>query len=165
MSDSSVDELFQRLEKILFQTWQDRLSQWFENVFEAGWQSAETLFESQPELAFNLRSISPARVERSKLIQLGTSGQSVVMTVRVNQKSEQKVDLNVEVEPTKAQVCLPANLKLIALDETGTAIIELQTQSDSKTIYLELAGQLGEKFTLKLSLNDFSVTENFLIDC
>ncbi|MGB7442740.1 MAG: DUF1822 family protein [Coleofasciculaceae cyanobacterium] len=142
-----------------------RLNQWFGNALEAGWQSVETLLEPQPELACNFRSVSLARVERSKLIELGVPNKSVVMTVTVNKESEQKVDIYVEVNPTAAQACLPNNLKLMALDETGTAVTELHTQSDSKTIYLELVGQPGENFSIKLVLDDFSITENFVIDC
>jgi hypothetical protein len=139
------------------------LSQWFENIFESGWQALEALVHIEPteELAFSFRGA--AQVKRSKLIELGTPGQSVAMIVALTEESEQEIDISVEVRPPQGQTYLPSNLRLIVLDEDGEAVIDTHARSDSKTIQLEFGGEPGDCFGVKVTLGDVSVTENFVI--
>lgn len=138
------------------------LSQWFENVFEAGWQAVETLINTEStELAFSFRS-APA-LRRYKLIELGTPNQSVAMIISLSQQSEQEMDISVEVQPPKGQTYLPSNLQLIVFNEDGDTVIDARTRSDNKTIQLEFGGESGDRFGVKVALGNVSVTENFVI--
>jgi hypothetical protein len=137
------------------------LSQWFENVFEVGWQAVEALLDTQPtELAFNFRS---PEVRRCKLVELETPGQSVAMIVALTGQSEQEMAISVEVQPTKGQSYLPSNLQLMLLDEDGEAVMDVHTRSENKNIQLEFSGEQGDRFGVKVAVGEVSVTENFVI--
>ena len=138
------------------------LSQWFEYVFEAGWQAVEALLGTEPpELAFSFRSVPS--IKRCKLIELGTPGQSVAVIVAIAGESEQEMDISVEVQPPKGQTYLPPNLQLIVLDEDGEAVIDAHARNDNKNIQLEFGGEPGDRFSVKVALGDVSVTENFVV--
>lgn len=138
------------------------LSQWFDNVFAVGWQAVEALVDTEPkELAFSFRN-APT-MGRCKPIELGTLNQAVVVIVTITQQSEQEMEIIVEVQPPKGQTYLPPNLQLMVLDEEGETVIDTRSRSDNKSIQLEFGGELGDRFSLKVTLGDDSVTENFII--
>jgi len=152
------------------------LSQWFEDLFEAGWQSLETLlatesaelassFRSAPvaELALSFRSAPVAELRGCKQIELGMPSQSVVIIVAIAGESEQEMDIRVEVQPPTGQTYLPSNLQLMVLDEDGEAVMDIHSRSDNKNIQLEFSGEPGDRFSVKVALGDVSVTENFII--
>ncbi|PSB41690.1 hypothetical protein C7B80_29875 [Cyanosarcina cf. burmensis CCALA 770] len=139
-----------------------KLSQWLENVFTTGWQAVESLVSIEPtELAFSFRGA--AIVRRCKSIELGTPSQAIVMIVAFTEESEQTINISVEVQPPKGQTYLPANLQLTLLDEDGEVAIDARAKSDNKNIQLEFTGELGDCFSVKVALDDVSVTENFVI--
>lgn len=146
-----------------------QLSKWFENIFEAGWQSLETLLGiNQENLAFSFRSASTLQSEETikaaKLIDLGVEleNQSVALLMAITPTSEQKTIVLVQVHPV-ARKTLPANLKLSLL-EAGKTIKEVE--SSGKYNYIQLPpfrGNYGESFDIQVSLGEASVTETFEI--
>ncbi|WP_445627711.1 DUF1822 family protein [Nostoc sp. DSM 114167] len=146
-----------------------QLKQWLENIFEAGWQEIETLFDYQranPD--WSLRGTNGSFVSRGKLINLGKTGtiQSVILVVGFIQEKEQEIDIIVEVHPKWGEIYLPANLQLMVLDFEGVegeSIMEAQTRSTNKNIQLQFSGEVGERFSIKLVLGNISVIESFLI--
>jgi hypothetical protein len=138
------------------------LSQWFENIFEVGWQAVETLLGTEPtDLAFSFRNAPCMR--RCKLIELGTPSQLVAVIVAITGESEQEIDIIVEAQPPQGQTYLPSNLQLMVLDEDGEAVLDAHARSDNRTIQLEFGGEPGDRFSVKVALGDVSVTENFVI--
>ena len=148
------------------------LSQWLNDVFEAGWQTVEALLETQAtNLATSTRSVelleiygNPAvGVTGGKLIDLGRqAGQRVALVVKIVPKTEQKVDIRVRVCPASGQIYLPPNLQLIVEDESGTCL-QAQARSMDYWIQLKFSGDKGEQFSAKVVLSDVSITENFVI--
>ena len=150
------------------------LSQWFENIFEAGWQTVEAFLGTQPnELAFSFRSIPQSEesavkfrkidVECCKLIEFDLSEQAVTMIVSLTEQSEQNMDISVALLPKPGQTYLPSNLKVMVLNEDGEAVMDVHAGSDNKTIQLEFGGEAGDRFGIMVALGDVSVTENFVI--
>ena len=143
------------------------LSQWFENIFESGWQQIETLLGTQPtNLALSLRSTPEAGVLRGKLIDLGMiqhQDQAVVLVVALTPLHEQEMDISVEVHPKSGQTYLPPNLRLMVLDNLGDAVMEAIARSANSNIQLQFSGSPGERFSVKVALGDVSVSENFVI--
>ncbi|MEH1835379.1 MAG: DUF1822 family protein [Nostoc sp.] len=143
-----------------------KLKQWLENIFEAGWQEIETLLGTQSvNQAWSLRSSNGAFISRGKLINLGKvlKDREVVLVVTLPPDNEQEIDIIVEVHPTNGQDYLPPNLHLMVLDFQGTSVMEAQTRSSNKNIQLEFSCEVGERFSVKLTLEDISITENFII--
>lgn len=143
-----------------------KLSRWFENNFELGWQSVGTLLGNQPaNLTLSLRSAPEAGVERGKLIDLGIelTGEAVVLVVSLTPQNEREMDINVEIHPTSGQTYLPPNLQLMVLDEEGEAVMEAIARSANSYMQLQFSGSVGERFSVKVALGDVSVAENFVI--
>lgn len=150
------------------------LSQWLDNIFEAGWQTVEALLSTEAaNLALNTRSVQHLReiygnpafgVTGGRLIDLGMqlAGQQVALIVKIVPKTEQEVDIRFRVCPASSQIYLPPNLQLIVWDESGTSL-QAQARSIDNWIQLKFSGEKGERFSAKVALNDISVTEDFVI--
>lgn len=142
------------------------LKQWFENIFEVGWQEIEAVLGTQPaNLVLSLRSIPEACLWRGKLIDLGIEhqSQSVVLVVALTPENEQKMGILVEVHPKRGQTYLPPHLQLMLLDNLGEAVMEAQARSANSYIQLQFSGSQGEHFSVKVTMGDVSVIENFVI--
>ena len=142
------------------------LKQWLKEIFEADWQEVENILGTQTAaLALSLRSSNNVLVSRGKLIELGkeTNGQSVVIVVALSPENSQSMDIIVEVHPTSGQTYITPNLQLTVLDYEGAAVMEAQARSSNKNIQLQFSGEPGERFSIKVALEDVSVIEDFII--
>ncbi len=143
-----------------------KLEQWFENSFETGWQSVEALLGTQlANLALSIRSVPEAGVLRGKLIDLGIqlTGQAVVLVVALTPENDQEMDICVDVHPKRGQTYLPPNLQLMVLDDVGATVMEATARSANNHIQLQFSGSPRERFSVKVTLGDVSVIENFVI--
>lgn len=150
-----------------------RLSPWLHNIFETGWEAVESLFAPPPgELAFRFRSGVPIQipppenpelgVKRGKRLCLERLGEEVVLCVELNPISSAKINISVEVYPTKTQSYLPQDLQLIILDENEEAVMQAVARS-TQNIQIKFSGEPGERFSVKATLGGVSVTEAFLV--
>jgi len=143
-----------------------KLEQWYENNFEVGWDSIKALLGTQPDnLALSLRSTQEAHIWRGKLIDLGIQhqSQSVILAVALTSKNEQERDILVEVHPKKGHTYLPSHLQLMLLDDLGEAVMEATARSANSYIQLQFSASPREYFSVKVTLGDVSVIENFVI--
>lgn len=145
-----------------------RLSEWFSNIIEAGWETAEAVL-SPPKMVWrrgtadNWRSPMPGRsLERVKRLTLERSGEEIALLVRLNPKIDSEMGIGVEVYPTGDRTYLPQDLKLMVLDEEGIAVMQAEARS-TKNIQLKFSGETGEGFSVKVILGETSVTEAFTI--
>jgi hypothetical protein len=163
------------------------LSRWLDNIFEAGWQTVETLLSTEAAtlalrfrsteaatLALRFRSAEQLReiytqdssisIRGGKIIDLGMqlAERQVVLIVKLTPKSESEVDIRLRVYPAFGQIYLPPSLQLTAWDESGTCL-EAQARSIDNWIQLKFSGEKGEQFSVKVALGDVSVTEDFVI--
>lgn len=167
------------------------LSQWFENIFEKGWQNCTEAFKpSAPQPAWrfmpNPSQVTPfshknsqgrdsenfpsrlgmkkPRVTGVKLINLGTNQTDYALDLVVNltEAVEKKIDIEVQIRPRDRET-LPMGLTLIIIDEAGQVFSELSAGSNSTMLTKRFRGKLKEQFTLKLSLEEASFTEHFAV--
>jgi len=146
------------------------LSQWFENLFESGWQSIEALLGiDQENLVFSFRSasgLSEHQVKRAKLINFGLQlgNQSVALLVAIAPEAERKVGMLVQVHPVGGETYLPSNLRLALLSEAGDLLQDVQSRSQDNYIQLKrFRGNPGECFNIQVTFGDASMTETFAI--
>ncbi|MGF1672892.1 MAG: DUF1822 family protein [Rivularia sp. (in: cyanobacteria)] len=152
------------------------LSRWLDNVFDAGWLCVEDLLSFPADnLAFGTRSNHSSNnqgnseegsVSRGKIIDLGVKLANhpfalIVTLASANQDEE--IDICLRVYPTSNQMYLPQNLQLRVLDETGNSCVEMSAREEENWMRLEFTGKLGERFQIKLTLGDTSITEEFII--
>ncbi|MBE9189959.1 DUF1822 family protein [Gloeocapsopsis crepidinum LEGE 06123] len=153
-----------------------QLSQWFDRVFEAGWQGIETILgPARTNLVFSFRRSDPVvgganenredRIRRAKLIDLGMqlAGHAVALIVELRSMSDQKMDILLQVHPTGSQMYLPPQLQLTVLDASEAVFLEAQARKADNYIQLQFSGKPGEKFSVRVALGSDSIIENFMI--
>ena len=150
-----------------------QLRQWLDNIFEAGWETANSLLlPGQTEPAFQFRSARAlasksfdrylGTIARRKTLDLELSGKQVELFVRLKPPIEEEMDVAVELRVQEPQSYLPGGLQLEILDGTGIAVMRAEARH-SQTLQMEFSGELGEHFGIKVALGDVSLTEAFLI--
>ncbi|NEO64267.1 MAG: DUF1822 family protein [Moorea sp. SIO4G2] len=151
-----------------------RLKQWLENSFEADWKTVETILPPAPEPMLDFRSFpfdQPSKglhttvgVKRGKLLgsEIAWGAEKVALFVELHPTDSPKMNIFIELFPPGGADRLPKNLQIMVLDHEGIAVIQTQAR-ETENIKLQVSGEPGEHFSIKLVLNDVSITENFLI--
>lgn len=147
------------------------LSQWFQNLFETGWESVDALLATnQRTLAVQFRSDSTLNelpVKRAKLIDLGMQlgNQAVVLLVGIAPEIDGKVSIRVQLYPAPGVTYLPSNLRLALLSESGTNLQEVVSRNSDNYIQLKRFKSLpGKSFSILINRDDASIQENFVIE-
>ena len=142
------------------------LSQWLNNVVDDFWETVkEVLDEERVDLIFSHRYSSSPAVLKAQHIVLGMppNSHSLALVVAIMEQSGQERDICLQVHPIGSKN-LPDNLNFVALDTTsGQTIVQDQAGNDREWIQLNINGQPGEEFTIKIQLGDVNVTQNFII--
>ncbi|MEC4982752.1 MAG: DUF1822 family protein [Oscillatoria sp. PMC 1068.18] len=150
----------------------NNLTQWWEGVFESGWQTVAELFTlSAPSLAYRRNSM-----RMGKLIELGAKCQLILVVTLVPETNE-KVGINLQLYPARSPNCsqgisaiaqnqpqtLPTQLKLLVLTASGEVFREITPHEGDTFLQYEFAGQFGEEFSIKVTLSNASFSEAFII--
>lgn len=130
---------------------------------ETRWQAALSLSKTDP-------GNSAAGVKKARLIDLGMelAGKSVALIVAIMPKPNDKIGVFLQVKPVGNLTKLPPQLKLAILSETGQTILEAESRSDEEgngidnAIERRFIPPSGIRFQVIISLNNVSVTEDFL---
>lgn len=148
----------------------NKLSRWFENIFEVGWQSFDTLISSeQKTLAFQFRSyteLNDLRVKGAKLIDLGMElgSTAVVLLLGLTSELDEKISIRVQLHPANEEIYLPPHLRLILLSESGKIIQEVQSRNHDHLIQLKkFKSHSGRNFSIKIAFGDISIKEDFAL--
>ncbi len=146
------------------------LSQWFENLFAAGWQSLDSLFGTESgNLAWGFRQsseLTQASVKGVKLIDLGMELESQPLTLLVGliQEADDKVGIRIQLHPAAGETYLPANLQLILRAQSGKIIQEVRSRTQDNYIQLKrFKVAYGKSFSIQVVLDGVSVTEEFSV--
>ena len=135
------------------------LENWFQEIFEAGWQMATELLET-PTLTPAFRT---SGVEGGRLISIGSDNTPIILIVRVTETSPSNRDVAVEILPELEHKYLPSGLQLMLLDSDGDTVMEATTRQDNKNLKFDFAGTRGETFSIQLELLDNFVREDFIL--
>lgn len=157
------------------------LREWLENLFEQPeWQPLETLVPARfrnstsgsrsasgGSSSFTSGSEGQVKsVSRAKTIELRQLQKNVVLVVQIFTTATEEDILNIRlrVYPVDSSSYLPHNLKVTALDESGSIVLESKPRDESVWTELELLDCYpGERFSVRISLGDSSVIEEFCI--
>lgn len=135
----------------------DWVRQEFTNTIANGWQSW------QPAQGI-VRSTET--VERAKLIdlQIELRQATVVLLVGLIAESSERMRVIVQVHPTAPAQCLPPQLQLSYLDESGLSLRQVTARANDRLIQLPpYTCAIGTEFNLQLKLNDSRVIERFVV--
>ncbi|MEM7064444.1 MAG: DUF1822 family protein [Cyanobacteria bacterium P01_B01_bin.77] len=136
-----------------------QLSRWLQNLADEGWQTLDSLV-NPATLAFRNQAIeSPEPMTvRSKCISLNEH--SITLAVGLLPLSDAQTEIQVQVYA--AQTYLPPRLKLSVLDIDNQEVMQAEARA-TESIQLKFTGSPGEQFSLKLALQNASVSERFEI--
>ncbi len=151
------------------------LSQWLRDIFEPSWETIEAIFApSQAEFAFTTRNPSSLKastpelpvngVKRGKRLNLERLGESeqIAVFVGLSPTSSPQLDITVEVCPIGGQRYLPRELQVMVLDDQEKAVLQAEAGS-SEGLEFQFSGEIGESFSVKVTLGEVSITQEFLI--
>ncbi|MGJ5675236.1 MAG: DUF1822 family protein [Nostochopsis sp.] len=122
---------------------------------ETRWTLAEILWTLQPN--------HPA-VSARRIMDLGMQldGRVVALMVAVLSKPDQTIAVLLRVYPMN-NAYLPSGLQLSGLYDNGQAFLEVQAREEDDYIQLKFCAEFGERFRVRIGLNDAVITENFVI--
>ena len=142
------------------------LSQWLQNTVQAGWQTVEDVLGSEKaNLVFALRGIARSKgIIRAELVHLGMPqiGRELALVVAVMPKATQEIGINLQLHPSDSTT-LPPGLKCIVFDTSEKILLEVESKDTDNQIQLHISGRPEEQFTLRIILNEASITKYFVI--
>lgn len=142
------------------------LSQWWQNVFEAGWQAIEDLLAPQPDLAFNFRQgeSTQQQVRRVKQVQLGDQLRAVLLVMVLETEADERTRIWIQIHPQSGETYLPANLRLEQLSMSGEVLQSVQAGDASNYIQLRrFKSSPGTQFRLQIAIADTFTYEDFVV--
>lgn len=169
-----IEEIFDHLHQLKKPSMnQVNLSQWFDHLFDAGWEAFNALPNYSVTPAFNFRGaalteptestewLSTIEIRRGKLIDFGLD--TLILVINLKAISEHRVEIGIQVYPTESEIYLPPYLQLMICDESNHLFMEAQARKADNAIQLFFTGEIGECFKIRLMLDNNSFTEHFVI--
>ncbi|NEO57983.1 MAG: DUF1822 family protein [Okeania sp. SIO3B5] len=141
------------------------LLQWFEGIFETGWQTVEEVLNfEQAEIGYSFRS--SVGISRGKKIDLGMqfSEESVALIVHLLAENDTEKDVNIQVHPMGEQIYLPPGVKLIVMDEFGEELAFVESRDADNFIQRNFTAEVGDKFSIAVALREARITEDFYLE-
>jgi hypothetical protein len=140
------------------------LMNWFDRVFDAGWQVIDELLNPKQLQLRSFRSNNALPIDRGQKIDLGMqlAEHSVALLVTIPPEPDSELDIVVEVYPMGSQTYLPPGLKLMLIDESSEEVI-LETESRDADNFLkfEFTPELRELFSITVALGEVNVKQSF----
>ena len=139
-----------------------QLSQWLQNLADESWQTLDSLI-NPASLAFRNQttaSFPEGTVGRCKRISL--NDQDITLALAIVPLSESAIEIQVQIYRTQAQTYLPPQLQLSVLDTENQDVMQAEARA-TEAIQLRFTGNPGEQFSLRLTLQNASFTETFVI--
>ncbi|MEM6400304.1 MAG: DUF1822 family protein [Cyanobacteria bacterium P01_D01_bin.116] len=123
---------------------------------EIRWKAAELLWEINPE--------NPAGGIR-KAVDLGMHFDEnlIALMVAIIPKPDGSMAILTRVYPGYGVNYLPQGLQFSGLDAAGKSFFTVISRNKDNYIQFKFTAELGDKFNLRLALNDANITESFVI--
>lgn len=145
-----------------------RLSQWFQNTVEVGWQTLEEIFGSTPSVAHSFRRGYPAAtiIQRLKPLHFGTAP-TVILSVLAGVDShptDEKIEVRAQVLPWLGAAYVPPGLELSLLSMTGEILQAVYARAEDNYIQLKrFRCPPGTQFQVKVAIAEDAVIEDFVV--
>ena len=146
-----------------------KLGKWLEETkeyIEKEWQNAEELLKRQPQNISYMTRNSSETINKAKLIDLkmNLASHPVMLLMTVTPKSQDKLKIRARLCPISGENHLPLGIKLEILSELDKVLKEVKADKRDYFVQLpEFTGESGDKFKLRITLKDASLTEEFMV--
>ncbi|MEG5050656.1 DUF1822 family protein [Microcoleus sp. B13-B4] len=139
------------------------LMNWFDEIFDAGWQVIDDLLNPKQLQLRSFRSNNALPIDRGQKIDLGMQlgEQSVALVVTLPPEPDSEVDIQVRVYPMGNQTYLPPGLKLMLMDESEEVIFKAESREADNFLNFEFCSDLRELFSITVGLGDVNVKQSF----
>ena len=87
----------------------------------------------------------------------------LALIVTVRPITDKERNILVQVKPNRGRGILPQGVGLIVSDPSGTISKDTISRSEDNCIQLEFFASVGEQFSAKVTFDDASLTQNFLV--
>jgi len=150
------------------------LRQWFENLFEAGWQDPQNLGWSgargatvQAESALSgLQKSNQEEVWRIKLVDLSNVKEEILvgLLVTMTPQNNEEMQISLQLHPMGYSEVLPEGITL-KLSESNRDVLEtVKARGQDNCLEFPLfTCSSGDRFYVEIALGDRSVTETFFL--
>lgn len=104
-------------------------------------------------------------VKARRILDLGVLlvGHPIALMVGILQKLDHTFAILTRLYPMEPKSYLPPGVKLIGLYENGEPFQEIQSRTKDDYIQFKFSAESGEKFSIRVSLEDVIITENFIL--
>jgi Protein of unknown function (DUF1822) len=128
---------------------------------ETRWAAADSLWRLDPNNV-------TAGIRKVKDLGMQIREQAVALMVAVLPKPDQTIAVLLRVYPMRNQEYLPSHLALLVLDEAGNTFLETEAREPGQGgpdnyIQLKFSGSRGEQFSVRVSLGEAGITEEFAL--
>jgi Protein of unknown function (DUF1822) len=150
------------------------LGLWFQHQIDAVWQTVEDLWSNPTEqLAFSFRSATQLSTDafqltedailRVKRLDLGLQqgAEQMALLVAIQPTDAQEVEVSMQVCAVEKSGLLPQNLTMTVFDAQGKQM--MQSQSGSASLEFQFNAEVGERFSLQVAIDNFSIIEEFIV--
>ncbi len=149
-----------------------KLSQWLQGVIDEAWQTIDSIYNPELNLAFSTRNIDLA-TKKAKIIDLGIDfgNRKVALLVNISpdksaeskgESSQEKINVLAQLYPMSGEKYLPPNIKFMLISKAGKTLQEVTSRIQDNYIQLKpFKGQVGKKFSIQITLEGISFKENF----
>ncbi|NET45929.1 DUF1822 family protein [Okeania sp. SIO2B3] len=152
-----------------------QLGQWLQNQFEEGWETLESILDNtnlspafRTRYAYRTRNETLEQpkptVEMVKLLgsEFRLAGNLIALLVGLTLTTSNQLNVSVEVSPTQEPEGNFQELEAMVLDETGKRVMGA-TATETQEINFTFIGEPGDRFSVRVILDDICLTENFVI--
>ncbi|XZN90921.1 MAG: DUF1822 family protein [Microcoleus sp.] len=139
------------------------LMNWFDDVFDAGWQVVDELLNPKKMQFRSFRSNNALPIDRGQKIDLGMqlAENSVALIVSLPPEPELEVKIEIAVHPMGNQTYLPPGLKLMLMNESEELLYQVESRKADNFIKFEFTPDLRELFSINIVLGDANVRQSF----
>ncbi len=144
------------------------LNEWFENVLQQGWKSLESLLNTESVGNLNLSFKDASRLQEEEIIKavkrVELENQSILMLVALKPEEDEQISIRLRIYPESEENCLPENIKLAILSDSGETLKEVTSRSIDNFIQLpSFRCSSQESFKIQLFFNNICFTESFFL--
>lgn len=145
-----------------------RLSDWFHTVTDTSWKTLELLLEDwQPAFSFRTPQVlsvepSDSGIKRGKLLAFPDCAEAQVLLLLEVTPVGTEYQIKLELCPIGKEVYLPRSLHLSVHDAAGDTVLQAESR-ESEGLEFQFSGELGERFSVKVSFQGCDWIEEFEI--
>jgi hypothetical protein len=142
----------------------NRLSDWLQNVFAAGWQAVADVWgeDAQLGLAFRQSEASTATLRRVKALQL--DDRVLFLVLSVGEAAADRLEISIQLRSPDSNATLPAGLTLELLSGEDEVMRSVTSRElDNAIVLPRFRSTLGMEFKLQVRSGEVTFCEAFVV--